>query len=347
MSYLLILGGLVLLFAGGESVVRGSVGVARKLGVSELVIGLTLVGFGTSAPELVTSLQAVKQGAVGMSVGNVAGSNIANILLVMGIAALIRPIVTEPRALTRDFSVMIAATLIFAALAYFDIFTRLAGAVLVTLLVTYITVSFILDKTNSDTAGLHAEEGEQIETHDPLPVALALSFLGIAGVVIGARLLVSGGIDIAQQFGVSDTLIGLTIVAIGTSLPEVATVGMSAIRGKSDVALGTVLGSNIFNIFGIIGVTALVRPFSLFSGAEISHSSGFDYSSVLGRGGDALSMSSSLSWTDISTIILSVFFIILFALTGKRLARWEGGLLLAGYGLYMGFLFNIVPTPFA
>ncbi|MEM7661069.1 MAG: calcium/sodium antiporter [Pseudomonadota bacterium] len=347
MSYIFILGGLVLLFFGGEAVVRGSVGVARRLGVSELVIGLTLVGFGTSAPELVTSLQAVSKGAVGMSVGNVAGSNIANILLVMGIAAVIRPIVTKPRALMRDFSVMVFATLVFAALAYYDIFTRLAGLLLVLMLVAYIGSSFMLDRDNSDAATMHADEGELIETNDPLPLAALLSLGGILGVVLGAKLLVDGGIDIAQRFGVSDTLIGLTIVAIGTSLPEVATVGVSAMRGKSDVALGTVLGSNIFNVFGIIGVTALVHPFSLFAPPVAGHQPGFDYGETLSRGGDALAAGHSLTWTDISTIILSVFFIIIFALTGKRLARWEGGLLLTGYALYMGFLFNLVPTPFA
>ncbi|MEO1406331.1 MAG: calcium/sodium antiporter [Pseudomonadota bacterium] len=347
MSYIFILGGLVLLFFGGEAVVRGSVGVARRLGVSELVIGLTLVGFGTSAPELVTSLQAVSKGAVGMSVGNVAGSNIANILLVMGIAAVIRPIVTKPRALMRDFSVMVFATLVFAALAYYDIFTRLAGLLLVVMLVAYIGSSFMLDRDNSDAAMMHADEGELIETNDPLPLAALLSLGGILGVVLGAKLLVDGGIDIAQRFGVSDTLIGLTIVAIGTSLPEVATVGVSAMRGKSDVALGTVLGSNIFNVFGIIGVTALVHPFSLFAPPVAGHQPGFDYSETLSRGGEALAAGHSLTWTDISTIILSVFFIIIFALTGKRLARWEGGLLLTGYALYMGFLFNLVPTPFA
>lgn len=347
MSYIFILGGLVLLFFGGEAVVRGSVGVARRLGVSELVIGLTLVGFGTSAPELVTSLQAVSKGAVGMSVGNVAGSNIANILLVMGIAAVIRPIVTKPRALMRDFSVMVFATLVFAALAYYDIFTRLAGLLLVLMLIAYIGSSFMLDRDNSDAAMMHADEGELIETNDPLPLAALLSLGGILGVVLGAKLLVDGGIDIAQRFGVSDTLIGLTIVAIGTSLPEVATVGVSAMRGKSDVALGTVLGSNIFNVFGIIGVTALVHPFSLFAPPVAGHQPGFDYGETLSRGGEALAAGHSLTWTDISTIILSVFFIIIFALTGKRLARWEGGLLLTGYALYMGFLFNLVPTPFA
>ncbi len=343
MSYLMIIGGLVLLFLGGEALVRGSVGVARRLGLSELVIGLTLVGFGTSVPELVTSLRAVSQDAAGMSVGNVAGSNVANILLVLGVAALIHPIVTHPRALARDFSVMVGVTLLFAWLVYADLFTQPIGIGLVVLLVGYMIGSLMLDHGGGgEAAVMHAEEGELIETPDPLPVAVLLALGGIAGVVFGARILVTGSIDVAAQFGVSETLIGLTIVAFGTSLPELATAGISAMRGKSDVALGTVLGSNIFNILGIIGVTAIVHPFSLYDGGPGLAGSGFNI-------GDAIAGATNnvgLSWTDISTLILSIFLVFLFAFTGKRIARSEGAIMLAGYLLYMGFLFNIIPTPF-
>lgn len=344
----MIIGGLVLLFMGGEALVRGSVGVARRLGVSELVIGLTLVGFGTSVPELVTSLQAVSEDAVGMSVGNVAGSNVANILLVLGVAALIRPIMTNPRALARDFSVMIGATLIFVALVYYDIFSREVGFGLVALLLLYIGASFVLDTGDENEAGaMHAEEGELIETPDPLPIAFLLAIGGITGVVIGARFLVDGGINIAASFGVSETLIGLTIVAFGTSLPELATAAVSAFRGKSDVALGTVIGSNIFNILGIIGVTAIVHPFTLGDGGPGLAASGYSAGDALAGAGDPLANSIGLTWTDISTLALSVFLVLIFAFTGKRLARWEGAVMLAGYLLYMGFLFGFVPTPFA
>jgi len=343
LSYVMILGGLVLLFMGGEALVRGSVGIARKLGMSELVIGLTLVGFGTSVPELVTSLQAVNADAVGMSVGNVAGSNVANILLVLGVAALIQPIVTNPRALARDFSVMVGVTLIFCALVYYDIFSRGVGLGLVALLLTYIGLSFVLDKGDKNETGhMHAEEGELIETPDPLPIAVLLAIGGIAAVVFGARILVLGGIDVAADFGVSETLIGLTIVAFGTSLPELATASVSAFRGKSDVALGTVLGSNIFNILGIIGVTAIVHPFSLSEDGQGIADSSFSSGEIF-----ANTSAAGLTWTDISTLALSVFLVLIFAFTGKKLARWEGGVMLAGYLLYMGFLFGYVPTPFA
>ena len=337
----MVFGGFILLFVGGESLVRGSVGIARKLNVSELVIGLTLVGFGTSVPELVTSLEAVLSGAEGMSVGNVAGSNVANILLVLGVAALIRPITSNPRALARDFTVMVGVTLIFCALAYYDTFSRAVGLGLFALLIFYILTSFLLDKTADNQAGqMHAEEGELIQANDALPMAFFFAIAGIVGVVFGAKILVEGGIDIASNFGVSETLIGLTLVAFGTSLPELATAGISAMRGKSDVALGTVLGSNIFNILGIIGVTAIVHPFNLTGDGQ--GLAGASYSA-----GDALSTASdALTWTDISTLALSVFLVFIFAFTGKKIARWEGAIMLGGYLLYIGLLFGYIPTPF-
>lgn len=344
----MIVGGLALLFGGGEGLVRGSAGIARRFGLSELVIGLTLVGFGTSVPELVTSLKAVSTGAVGMSVGNVAGSNVANILLVLGIAALIRPIMTDPKALMRDFSVMVGATLIFIALVYYDNFTRLAGLTLVGLLLLCITVSFWLDKGQNDSAGaLHGEEAALIETPDPLPLAILLALGGIVAVILGAQLLVTGGIDIAARYGVSETLIGLTIVAVGTSLPELATTAISAFRGKSDVGMGAVIGSNIFNIFAIIGITATVYPFSLAEGGPGLTGEAYSAGGILAGADGPLAGSAGLTWTDISTLALSVFLLLVFALTGKRIARWEGGIMLAGYMLYMGFLFGYVPTPFA
>ena len=338
----MVLGGFALLFIGGEALVRGAVGIARKLGVSELVIGLTLVGFGTSIPELVTSLEAVFSGAEGMSVGNVAGSNVANILLVLGVATLISPITTNPRALARDFTVMIGVTLIFCALAYYDVFSRMVGFGLVALLLFYIVTSFLLDKgDNNEVAAMHAEEGELIETNDPIALAFFFAIAGIFGVVFGAQFLVNGGIDIATEYGVSETVIGLTLVAFGTSLPELATAAISAVRGKSDVALGTVLGSNIFNVLGIIGVTAIVHPFNLVGEGQGEASATYSAGEALAATSDAL------TWTDISTLALSVFLVFIFAFTGRRIARWEGAVMLSGYILYIGFLFGYVPTPFA
>lgn len=337
MTYLMVLGGLILLFVGGEGLVRGSVSVARKLNISELVIGLTLVGFGTSVPELVTSLRAIDEGAVGIAVGNVVGSNIANILLVLGVAAVIHPIVTNPRALMRDTSVMVLVTMLLCVMIWFDLFSRLAGGLLVAGLLAYIAFSLIADQTTGDDAAeMHAGEGETVEASYGVGVGVLIALAGLVGVVIGAKLLVDGGVIIAREFGISETVIGLSIVAVGTSLPELATSAIAALRGKADVALGNIIGSNIFNILGILGVTALVHPFSVHS----VPSGDVVLDAVSPGTGHSL-----ISVGDISALVLSVALMVLFAITGKLIARWEGAVLLFGYALYMGLTFNLIPVP--
>lgn len=332
MSYLMVLGGLILLFLGGEGLVRGAVSIARRLNISELVIGLTLVGFGTSVPELVTSLQAIQRDAVGIAVGNVVGSNIANILLVLALAVLLQPILVNRSAIARDAGIMISATLLLCALLWFDQFGRLSGAILVGILICYIVFSLILDQRRENpVAEMHAAEGEAVAARYPLAIGLVMAIAGLVGVIIGANLLVEGSVTIARQFGLSEAVIGLTIVAVGTSLPELATTVVAAARGRGDVALGNVIGSNIFNILGILGITALVHPFSVRGdvGAEAM------------AGGQSTSI---LSSTDIGALVLSVFLLVLFAATGRKLARWEGGVLLAGYVLYMGLTFDLIPV---
>lgn len=332
MMYLFVLAGLVLLFIGGEALVRGSVSVARKLNISELVIGLTLVGFGTSVPELVTSLQAVQQGAVGIAVGNVIGSNIANILLVLAVAALISPIIVHPNVIARDGMFMIVMTALFCAFVWFDFFNRFGGFVLVALLITYLTVSLIADqRRQGPTAEMHRAEGEIVEASYGLGVGILIAVAGLVGVVLGANLLVTGAVSLARSFGISETVIGLTIVAIGTSLPELATSVVAAYRKRADVALGNIIGSNIFNMLGILGITALVRPFSIRGdeGAEAM------------AGGEPVSIVSAV---DIGALVLSASLLILFAMTGKRIARWEGGVLLLGYAVYMGMTFDLIPA---
>ncbi|MEH6695705.1 MAG: calcium/sodium antiporter [Hyphomonas sp.] len=333
MTYLMVFGGLVLLFVGGEALVRGSVSIARKLNISELVIGLTLVGFGTSVPELVTSLRAIGQGAVGIAVGNVVGSNIANILLVLGLAAVIRPILTNPRALTRDGAVMLAVTALLCALIWFDLFTLLAGFGLLGLLLAYLAYSLVADqRRDTDVAVMHAAEGEIVEAQYGLFAGLVIAVIGLVAVIIGARLLVDGGVSIARDFGISEAIIGLTIVAVGTSLPELATTAVAAYRGKSDVAIGNIIGSNIFNVLGILGITALVHPFSVRG-----------YAAADGLAdGPTTSLISSL---DISMLVLSTLLLVLFAITGKRITRWEGAVLLLAYAAYFGLLFGLVPVP--
>lgn len=333
MSYLMVLGGLILLFLGGEGLVRGSVSIARRLNISELVIGLTLVGFGTSVPELVTSLQAIQRDAVGIAVGNVVGSNIANILLVLALAVILQPILVNRSAIARDAGVMIVATFILCAMVWFDAFGRLAGLVLVGLLVAYIVLSLIADQRRPNAAAeMHAAEGETVAANYPLIVGLLIAVAGLAAVIIGANLLVEGAVTIAREFGLSEAVIGLTIVAVGTSLPELATTVVAAIRRRADVALGNVIGSNIFNILGILGITALIHPFSVRGDVGAEAMAGAQSTTIL-------------SATDIGALILSVFLLILFAATGRKLARWEGGVLLAGYILYMGLTFDLIPVP--
>lgn len=328
MMYLMIAGGLVLLFVGGEGLVRGSVSVARRLNISELVIGLTLVGFGTSVPELVTSFQAVEKGAVGIAVGNVVGSNIANVLLVLALAAILSPIVIQRGAIGRDGMVMAAATALLCGLLWFDLFGRIAGFVMVALLIAYLAISLILDQRRQDAAAeMHAGEGELVDAQYGLVVGLLIAAAGLAGVVIGANLLVEGSVSLARSVGISETVIGLTIVAIGTSLPELATSVVAAFRGRADVAFGNVIGSNIFNILGILGLTALVKPFSV-RGESAS--------------GDPVSL---ISGVDILTLFLSVLLLLVFAFSARRIARWEGVVLLGGYCLYMAVVFNLIPVP--
>lgn len=331
MMYLFVLGGLVLLFIGGEALVRGSVSVARKLNISELVIGLTLVGFGTSVPELVTCIQAVGNGSVGIAVGNVVGSNVANIFLVLAVAAIITPIMVQPSALARDGTIMIAVTLLLCGLLWFDQFGRIAGIILVALLVSYLAFSLIADQRRQDaTAEMHRAEGELVEAGYGLTVGLLIAAAGLVAVVFGANLLVNGASTLARSFGISETVIGLSIVAVGTSLPELATSVVAAFRKRADVALGNIIGSNIFNILGIVGVTALVQPFSIRG----------DEGAVAMAGSQPVSIISSM---DVGALVLSAGLLMLFAMTGRQIARWEGCVLLLGYILYMGMTFGLIP----
>ncbi|MBI1401474.1 calcium/sodium antiporter [Hyphomonas sp.] len=331
MMYLFVLGGLVLLFIGGEALVRGSVSVARKLNISELVIGLTLVGFGTSVPELVTSIQAVGNGSVGIAIGNVVGSNVANIFLVLAVAAIITPIMVQPSALARDGTIMIAVTILLCGLLWFDQFGRIAGIILVALLVSYLAFSLIADQRRQDaTAEMHRAEGELVEAGYGLTLGLLIAAAGLVAVVFGANLLVTGASTLARSFGISETVIGLSIVAVGTSLPELATSVVAALRKRADVALGNIIGSNIFNILGIVGVTALVQPFSIRG----------DEGAVAMAGSQPVSIISSM---DVGALVLSAGLLMLFAMTGRQIARWEGCVLLLGYALYMGMTFGLIP----
>lgn len=306
----MLVGGLVILVVGGELLVRGAVSLARALGVSPLMIGLTLVGFGTSTPELVTSLKAAFAGAPGVSVGNVVGSNIANVLLILGVAALISPVHASPAAFRRDGPALALATLAGIAALVTDSLTRGVGAVFVALLAVYVVITYMLERTSGDEgAKLHEHEGEELPAGPTSPLfAFGYLVVGIGGTLLGASLLVDAAIVLARDFGVSDAIIGLTIVAVGTSLPELVTAVMAALKGESDVAFGNIVGSNIYNILAILGITALIHPIPV--AAEI------------------------VAW-DVWVMLAATVALIVCTATGWRVCRREGALLLGGYGLYL------------
>jgi len=247
-------GGIIVLVAGGEFLVRGAAGLAVRLGLSPLLIGLIVVGFGTSTPELTTSVTAALEGAPDIAVGNVIGSNIANILLILGLAALLRPITINMAPFRRDGTALALSALLGAGLIAFTGLERWAGALLAVMLVAYIAISWWTDTGKQDNAGSVAAPALR------LPLSLVMLAVGFAGVIGGAWLLVQGAVAAASALGVSQAIIGLTIVAVGTSLPELAATLSAVRRGEGEMAFGNIVGSNIFNILGILGVAALITP---------------------------------------------------------------------------------------
>lgn len=315
MTTILVLSGLVLLALGGELLVRGAVGLANRLGVSPLLAGLTIVGFGTSTPELVTSLEAAFAGSPGIAVGNVVGSNIANIALTLGIAAIIFPLAVDREAFRRDGLVLILSTLAALVCIFSGGIGRIAGFALVAGLIGYIVWAYLGERgTQRPDAEMHAHLAEDVAVPSAnWAVLLALCAGGIAAAIIGAQLLVEGAIDLARSWGVSEAVIGLTVVAIGTSLPELIACVVAALRRHSDVALGNVIGSNIYNLLGILGITALVEP---------------------------LDVPAQIAALDVWILLGTTLLLLLFLRTGWALKRWEGAVLLAAYIGYNAFLFS-------
>ena len=257
MTYLMVTGGLVFLLIGGDFLVRGAVSLARWLSVPPLVIGLTIVAFGTSSPELVVSLDAVISGAPEIAIGNVVGSNIANVLLVVGVPVLIYPIVCTQEGLLRQTNLMIAVSLLFVVMCVFEPINFLEGVLLVGLL-----ISFLIAATRGaglialDDAEEEMDRGVGLPSY-PSTITLFI-VLGMIALPLGADLVVGGGVGLASSWGVSEAVIGLSLIALGTSLPELSTTVIAAIHKSSDVAIGNVVGSNLFNILAILGITALL-----------------------------------------------------------------------------------------
>lgn len=301
MNLILVAFGLAALLVGGDLLVRGAVGIARRFGVSPLVIGLTLVGFGTSAPELVTSLSAALAGSPGIALGNVVGSNIANILMILGMAALIRPVAARMAGLSREAFWVGGSAVGLAVLALAGQISAPAGFALLGLLSVYLWGTF--------RSGVAPEEDLSIPT-DPLPKAATFLTIGLALTIGGAVALVDGATGIARAYGVPEAVIGLTLVAVGTSLPELATTVMAARRGQSDVALGNILGSGIFNILGILGVTALVAPLPIDRGLL----------------------------PDIAVMLATTALLFGLLIWKQEISRWSGSVFLLLYAGYMAWL---------
>lgn len=306
----LLMVGLAVLVAGGEALVRGGGRLGRALGLSPLVVGLTIVAFATSAPELAVSVDATLSGSAGLAVGNVVGSNITNILLVLGVAALLLPVAVRSQMLRRDVPVMVGLSILLLALSMSGTISRFEGAALVTLLVVYLAWSVTVARRSNGEA-----VGPSAATDPPRvrPVDLALVAVGIGLLVLGARLLVTGAVEIAAAVGLSDLVIGLTVISIGTSLPEVATSVIAALRGERELAVGNVVGSNIFNVGAVMGVTAIVSP----TGVPVADA--------------AIRF-------DVPVMVAAAIVLLPVIYTRSTIERWEAALFLAYYVVYVAYL---------
>jgi cation:H+ antiporter len=312
-EYFFLFGGLIYLLMGGDLLVRGAVALARRARVPPVIIALSVVAFGTSLPELVVTLRSVLTGYPGIGIGNVVGSNIANVFLVVGVPAIVYPLVTAKEAARRDASAMVGVTVLFVVLSFLGDFGRLQGLLLLAVL------AVLLGLTARETA--RRREGDTdapIEwvlglPHRPWMIALFIVF-GAIFMPLGARMLIESAVHIAAQLQISDAVAGLTLVAVSTSLPELATAFVAALRRQSGVAIGTAMGSNIFNIVAIMGVTATVSP-------------------------DPIVVPHGFRTVDLPVMLAASLLLALFVWRRRPIARLAGVTLVVGYGLYLLALF--------
>ena len=268
MDYILVVVGLALLFIGGEGLVHGSVVISKRLGISAILIGMIVIGFGTSAPELIVSIQAILGGKPDIAVGNVVGSNIANILLVLGVAALIVTVKCKDKVILRDALAVLAASIfLIVIVTLFAEIPRLAGGFMVLSLIGYLVYGYRVEKankilqTNKIAVTVHELEVEEFENIKlGLLPAIFYVIAGLGILILGAYILVEGATNIAKEWGVSEAVIGLSLVAVGTSLPELATVIVASLRKHTDVIIGAIMGSMLFNILSVLGITSLIEP---------------------------------------------------------------------------------------
>ena len=316
MTLIYLLAGLLLLVAGAEVLVRGAAKLAAQFGIPPLIIGLTVVAFGTSAPETAVSVQAAVNGSGDIAIGNVIGSNIANVLLILGVTALVAPLLVSRQLIRLDVPIMIGASLLTYALALDGSLSRLDGALLFAGIIAY-TSFLIIDSRKSKPVVNDEFSAEYAPEASPKPYAsllnLALIVAGLVLLVSGSHFLVQGAVSLARALGLSELVIGLTVIAIGTSLPELATSLMAALKGERDIAVGNIVGSNIFNLLCVLGLAALVAPNNI---AVAANALSFDFQVMIA----------------VAIACLPIFF------NGYAINRWEGGVFVAYYALYTTYL---------
>ena len=305
LDYILFASGLIVLVIGGDKLVASATRVARRFGMSKLATGVVIVGLGTSMPELLTSVDANLQGYPGAALGNVVGSNIANLLLVLGVGALWLPVAFHPRQGRRDIAWVLATGALAVGIAHLAVIERWTGVLLLAALGAYL-YSVLREPQAAETVDVSADE----TADNALPVDLALVAVGIAALSGGAHVLVSGAMGIAAQLGISETTTGIVLLALGTSLPELTVTVVSLMRGNAELAAGNVLGSTLFNILGVLGVTALVAPIPV--PAEVADT----HIWVMAGAMVAFAVVARSSW---------------------RITRLEGALLTASYPVYLAF----------
>jgi cation:H+ antiporter len=318
MTILLFIGGLIGLIIGAELLVRGASKLALSFGISPLVVGLTIVAFGTSAPELAVSVGAVLDGRTDIAIGNVVGSNVFNVLFILGVSAIITPLLVNIQLIRQEVPIMIGASLLLLALGLDGKLGVLDGGILFGLMIAY-TV-FLIVQSRKETKAAHDEYAAEVKPavvgswDSKLPVQLLLIVVGLAFLVIGSEWLVDASVTFAKSLGVSDLVIGLTIVAAGTSMPEVATSITAAIKGERDIAVGNVVGSCTFNILGCLGLSGIVS------------------------GDIGLIMPAAMLNFDIWVMIAVALACLPVFMTGREIARWEGGVFLVYYAAYVAYL---------
>jgi cation:H+ antiporter len=310
--WLALILGLVVLYFGAQALVKGGAELALRLGLKPLVIGLTVMAFGTSSPEMVVSIQAAMTGNGALSIGNVVGSNICNIALILGLCALVTPLTATSQVIRREVPIMIGVSVVTVLMLLDGHLARWEGALLIAGLVGYTVLTVKQARAETATPASKEFRDELGLRPTPLGVSIPLVIVGLGALIAGSHFFVKGAVTLAESWGMSQVAIGLTIVAVGTSLPELATSLVAAIRRDSDVSIGNVVGSNIFNLLGILGVAALLQPID----------------------------APGLEWGDLVVMLVVAVALLPLAKSGGRVDRWEGAGLLAAYVGYTMWLLD-------